>query len=830
MLYICSECRAILRSVGALCTHLQIIHFFNALSIYTCAQDGCNREYDSVRSFKRHLRIKHPIRPHIKAQMVENALLPIDLNRDNDPINDNPPMLINENVCYNLQDNDMDVMQFHQITVLNFQNILFQSSLALAAKLYNDITLNRNQVHNIFEDIKTFVLSGFLEIVKNKTLTVVRNNNVPEEDIEHLDAIFVAMQNMFSGLETEGQRVNALEHSYCYIRPKSYIISVGEKMRRVRHNLILTPVELTGQFISMKRTLKQFLELPGVFNAIMNNVENLKNSESFTNVVQSPLWRNIEQNHFANRTVLPLDVYFDDVEPDNHIGAHSGNHSLGVMYYRIPCIPQYLLSSLENIFVACVFQSDHRTGHNKETFAPVIDELKDLEKNGIVVQTEAEHTIYFALCQILGDNLGQHAVTGFVESFNADFYCRFCTECKNTMKKQLRENILALRNRINYEDYVRRNNISQTGIKTRCIWHELNSYNVTENLVCDLMHDLFEGLCHYDLCCILDYFINYMGFFSFDTLNDRVQNFDYGDTSDKPSLITADRIRNKKLKMSASEMMFFVRHFGVIIGDLVPEHDEAWRLYIILAEIIDIVTAPNVRRQLTEYLSTLIAEHHELYCIVSNTNLKPKHHFMVHYPRIMNLTGPLINVWSMRLEGKHRSVIKRVADNMSCRKNLPLSIARRYALACCARNLSKRGFPSNITYHPNERRLVNCDNFELFQNILPPELEHSVIVKEAVISGTCYKPNMIFVINYEEDLPTFGTLCWIVKSQNVQEHPLFLLSGLRTIGFNEHLHAYEIRPSPEWFLVEYRELVSFYPSIVHVGSDGNTYIVFRHIL
>lgn len=96
------------------------------------------------------------------------------------------------------------------------------------------------------------------------------------------------------------------------------------------------------------------------------------------------------------------------------------------------------------------------------------------------------------------------------------------------MKRQLKENVLALRNRINYEEDVLSNNVSQTGIKNRCIWHILNSYHVTENLVCDLMHDFFEGVCHYDLCAILDYLINHMNFFTLETLNDRIQNFNYG--------------------------------------------------------------------------------------------------------------------------------------------------------------------------------------------------------------------------------------------------------------------------------------------------------------
>ncbi|XP_011859520.1 PREDICTED: uncharacterized protein LOC105557006 [Vollenhovia emeryi] len=140
-------------------------------------------------------------------------------------------MPINENIPNNLQGNNVDIRQFHEITVLNFQNILFQSSLALVAKLYNDITLNRTQVQNILSHVKKFASNGFLEMLKDKTLTVVKNNNVPQEEIEALDAMFAAFRNMFSGLETETQQVNALRQSHCYISPKSYIISIGEKMK-----------------------------------------------------------------------------------------------------------------------------------------------------------------------------------------------------------------------------------------------------------------------------------------------------------------------------------------------------------------------------------------------------------------------------------------------------------------------------------------------------------------------------------------------------------------------------------------------------------------------
>lgn len=120
MSHICNECRAILRSIGVLCTHLQMIHSFNVLSIYTCAQNNCSREYDSVKSFRKHLRTRHPIRPHPRVQIVENALLPeniIEINHNNALVDDNPFLPMNEDVLNNLQGNDLNIRQFHEITL-----------------------------------------------------------------------------------------------------------------------------------------------------------------------------------------------------------------------------------------------------------------------------------------------------------------------------------------------------------------------------------------------------------------------------------------------------------------------------------------------------------------------------------------------------------------------------------------------------------------------------------------------------------------------------------------------------------------------------------------
>lgn len=121
--------------------------------------------------------------------------------------------------------------------------------------------------------------------------------------------------------------------------------------------------------------------------------------------------------------------------------------------------------------------------------------------------------------------------------------------------------------------------------------------------------------------------------------------------------------------MSASELWCFAKYLGLIIGDLVPKDSEIWELYIILNKILNIVTAESIGPDCHIILKSLIDEHHQLYMKVMDTNLKPKHHHLLHYPMVMKKVGPLINIWSMRYEAKHRE-FKTAAQAITSRKNI----------------------------------------------------------------------------------------------------------------------------------------------------------------
>jgi len=157
-----------------------------------------------------------------------------------------------------------------------------------------------------------------------------------------------------------------------------------------------------------------------------------------------------------------LFLYYDDCEMGNPLGSHSGIHKMGCVYYSVAALPPEYLSSLENIFVAYLFHSDDRGTYkinNDKMFKALIDELIDLQTNGISICVNSEiHHIYFALGLVLGDNLGLNSILGFVESFSSNFYCRICSVLQN----MINECSETLRNEINYATNINTDNYSLT--------------------------------------------------------------------------------------------------------------------------------------------------------------------------------------------------------------------------------------------------------------------------------------------------------------------------------------------------------------------------------
>lgn len=117
----------------------------------------------------------------------------------------------------------------------------------------------------------------------------------------------------------------------------------------------------------------------------------------------------------------------------------------------------------------------------------------------------------------------------------------------------------------------------------------------------------------------------------------------------------------------------------------------------------------------SDYLEILIEEHHNLYINLFG-DLKPKHHFLVHYPNLMRKIGPLKYVSSMRYEARHRQ-LKINASVVKSRVNMPVTLSIKNQLS----------FYHRVSYNINSElmfvfgkrtELTNADT-KLIEKMLP---------------------------------------------------------------------------------------------------------------
>lgn len=221
------------------------------------------------------------------------------------------------------------------------------------------------------------------------------------------------------------------------------------------------------------------------------------------------------------------------------------------------------------------------------------------------------------------------------------------------------------------------------------------------------------------------------------------------------------------------------------------------------------IVRPIYNNKLCEKLEKLIHEHHTLYLKLSNENLKPKHHNLLHYPRIMLKFGPLKHFATIRFEAKHRDVTT-VAKNNRSRLNPAHSIALKIQLNQCSRFLAEDGFTDRLITAPKEMtKLTDLNDYTKFEiYLLDDKKDCSVYSSWVNMNGTIYKVNSLIKIKLvDQNLPYFYKIKYIIVDKF--NHVFFLVLKFHTKKFIEHLQAFEIDERKEWDLIPHETLTDY---------------------
>ena len=131
------------------------------------------------------------------------------------------------------------------------------------------------------------------------------------------------------------------------------------------------------------------------------------------------------------------------------------------------------------------------------------------------------------------------------------------------------------------------------------------------------MHDLLEGVRRYGMAHVLYKLIVEENLFSVEQLNSRLKTFNYTKNgfSNKPALFVLDHVKNRKLHMSANEMLTLILIFSMLIKELtdIDCNNRTWLYFITLQEIVVLCFSKKTTLEMYEVLDSKISLHHELY-------------------------------------------------------------------------------------------------------------------------------------------------------------------------------------------------------------------------
>lgn len=504
-----------------------------------------------------------------------------------------------------------------------------------------------------------------------------------------------------------------------------------------------------------------------------------------------------KQHAIFEPTTIQLQLGIDEFEPCNALKTKAGLHKMYAIYFQINNIDPMIKSKLGNIhLVALAKSTDLKAGDVDKIANKIVEELKLLESEGITIKSG--RNLKAILTNICSDNLGANSTFGFVECFNARYFCRICeltsAECKSTtveMPSKLRQkqSYAGVVDFLNENENGKIDYKATRGIKKACVFNKLAYFHILDNCTVDIMHDLNEGVIPFFIQFIFDTIIA-KKIASLNEIQSLCRDYDYGYIWNKykPSAVKFEKTR---LNQNAMQAYCLILHLPFILYKLKDKLQSEWSAMEVLLQFLQIVFSLKVRKSDIERLRNLSKEHLE-YLIERGLSILPKHHNTTHYARLFEIIGPLIHSWMMRYESKHKLSTDLVHLTYNY-KNLPLTLAKRHeARACLSQD---KLFMVEIVASKMSYDLSRCNDYDTFKSHLPNVQTGQIKAIKFVRVGTReYRAGLMLI--EEKNVPEILHVIFLNSKYYV------LCLKYNVLGFVSSLNSIEIEKDNVFQLVD----------------------------
>ena len=696
--------------------------------------------------------------------------------------------------------------------------------------------LGLREEHKSTRKACSFVADGVADIVElcreeisRKVMDVLHRSGANMQDLKQLgltDALgqttFENSLNHFSA----GANIDeyAAEHFH-YIQPVEFVLGYDNKGK-----------PNTMQYVPITDTLKALLSKDDVFAEVFNG------HKSQDGIIADFCDGSNFENHelfSRNHMTLQIQFYYDDFNVANPLGTKVNSMKFGAFYYILGNIPPKNRSKLQVMQLVTLCMSKHIKSYGmSQIMRPFMHDMVDLETHGFTFVKEGiEYQFQATISFVSADNLAAHDIGGFQTHFNHGRICRACNVTSATMKNHFNSRSLDVRTKEAYNEQVEHllqnpNLSSVYGIKHDSPLHQLQYFHVANGLPADLAHDLFEGAVPEVIRLTVLHCVN-EGYFSLLYLNDQIDTFPYGehDKTNKPSRMSTE-VAQFRVKQTASQSWCLLRLLPLMVGHAVPLDDQKWPVLLQLLDVVEVCVAPRVNKVIAESLSFLIENFLSLYYNeYPDISMKPKCHYLTHYPRLLLEYGPLVHCWTLRFEAKH-FLFKELSWRTKNRRNILKSLAERHEYHQAWHRSRKENFLSqDVIKHTNGHlQPVNTLPVEV-QNLILPHIGASeciYVASKVESGGTCYSSGSAVVLQKACDALEIGIIDMCLILSGI----VYLVNKcVWTNDYIPHVHAYNVSDNQyEAKLLKVSDLVDYYPLDMYETEVSKLVVLKHHIL
>ncbi|XP_074657114.1 uncharacterized protein LOC141910282 [Tubulanus polymorphus] len=718
---------------------------------------------------------------------------------------------LNEDCVYDLEDNDeIDVDVEDQQFLDHFALLL----LRLQAK------------HHLPESVIQVIVDSFNDFgnlhnqkLRHDLKLNLASHNIPNDTIETVVETLASadcFKPLKSELKSTYKRKRYFKENFNYVEPVSLRLGVNSNNK-----------EQFCHYVPIKDKLSAMLSDRTVVDQLENYHQSI--NETYRDIFDGRVYKNIEL--FQRLQVsLKIILYQDSFEVVNPLGSAKTKHKILAVYFNLANFLPHHRSKIDpmQLVLLCTEKNVKEFGFDN-VLSVLVNDLKDLETNGISYR---DGKIFGAVVNITGDNLGSHAIGGFVENFSGEYFCRYCLITRADLLEN--KHHAMLRTPLSYDSSLETlkdmpEATHHQGVKKNSIFNNLPNFHVCEpRLPPCLGHDLFEGVVTYDLAKVFSHMIKTKKWFTYDYLNNKIKKFAFQsyDAADRPSIVDS---KKEKVGGHAVQTWCLLRNLPYLIGSKVVKDDQLWEMVILLRRIVEYICAPVIMEYQLNYLQTIIDEY--LQIVNTITTLRPKHHFLFHYPYLIRCFGPLMRVWAMRFEQKHK-YFKTAVRQIQNFINITKSLSERHELFQAylmkgslfpVETYLEKSIPfSRELYNDSIRGCIEIFEQQTGQNIPP----HASISDRVCYNSIVYSKGLLVMIKYRIAEAEFGR---IVQCLMFEKKILLIVECL--VGEHDpNLGLYELSYIPNSFLcMDIQSLIDYQPLVTY-PFDGKKYVALKHAI